>query len=177
MLETQKVREILDFIQYARFDNAQFKMAGRSASALLELSNEWHNQRAKAAKVGGYSTFKRSGFQPFEKIVGPEGENQEIWTITEILDSKELKRESSLMHHCVWSYGDMISSGKTSIWTMECYTQKLGTYKYLTIEVSNPTKQIRQVRGMYNRPATGKESNLVYQWAQNNGLASSTYCW
>jgi hypothetical protein len=47
--------------------------------------------------------------------------------------------------------------------------------KKLTIELHNPTKIIRQIRGLRNRMATGREMEIVRRWADKEDLTAAGY--
>jgi hypothetical protein len=47
--------------------------------------------------------------------------------------------------------------------------------KLLTIELHNPTKTIRQVRGFRNRMATTREMDVIHRWAHQERLTIASY--
>jgi hypothetical protein len=95
--------------------------------------------------------------------------NMRVWTITEILDSRELFLEGQAMRHCVATYKEDCIRRQVSIWSMQVVTRR-GQYRALTIEVDLPKKTICQVRGKCNRLPGASEQEVVELWAAVEGL-------
>lgn len=178
MLDRAKVGPIVDYVQYRRGVEPDFSMKGRSANALLTSMEEWHGELQAAKGKTGHS-FQPSGFSGamFDRSrEGPKGHFTEIWRIREILTGVDLAREGRNNKHCVYSYSRSIESGECSIWSMT-REDNSGNWHALTIEVRNSTKLVVQARGMMNRQPTGPESNVLAQWAEQNGLKVALAYW
>jgi hypothetical protein len=172
MLDIKQIGPITDYISYLFNQDNDFSMKGRSVLAVMRGMEEWHGElnRSKEFRAKNFLPcgFKMGVYQ----IKNLSGEVQHEWTINEILTSAELSAEGSAMHHCVYSYSHAIVSGDTSIWSMKYNGDRL-----VTIEVWNKTKQIRQVRGKYNRLADGSEVTILKKWAGENNLAIDISSW
>jgi len=79
------------------------------------------------------------------------------WTITEILDTRELSAEGRSMHHCVGSYAKNCKNGNISVWSMQVTPVDEGeTHRVMTIAVQNRSNSISQARGKCNALPSGK---------------------
>lgn len=176
MLDRAQVGPMTDYIQFRRREDPSFSMKGRSANALFDAMMAWHGELQRAKASAG-QVFAPSGFQGAEfdhtRESAKGGLLIEIWRIREILTGKDLAREGSANKHCVYSYARSIETGGTSIWSMT-REDNSGNWHALTIEVRNPTKSIVQARGIFNRPSTGPEGNVLVRWADMNRLTVST---
>ena len=83
----------------------------------------------------------------------------------ELLSRSALVQEGSDLRHCAASYAWSVGRGAASIWSLSRQGEKV-----LTIEVHNPTKVIRQIRGLRNRLPIAAEVAVVQKWAQEAGL-------
>lgn len=187
MLNMDLVGPIIDYIQNQKFlyqrgyvqpnvwgsiapPQPGFSIKGRSIDKLIQDTEAWHEGINKIKK-SGYSEWKSTGIKPFELIEGKEGEKSyKVYTITEILNSKDLSQEGSAMKHCVSSYTNSCYRGVCSIWSLKLN----GTERLVTIEVRKDSG-IAQVRGKRNVRATEKEKSLVTRWALENDLKTSSF--
>jgi hypothetical protein len=151
-----------------------FSMHGRTPATLLRQVENWHRQLGKETR-GGQLQWVKSKFSDYQYVEGRKNsKNMRIWTIRELLSSKELIAEGRKQNHCVATYARSCFSGGTSIWTMDVQ-ETLTSQKLLTIELHNPTKTIRQVRGLRNRMATTREMDIIHRWAHKEGFAIAGY--
>jgi hypothetical protein len=142
-------------------------MKGRTIRSLTRGMEEWHRQLAMEKSLYGLR-FEPSGLSEgiWElKTRHGAGAGKIIWTMEEILCSKELQEEGRLMKHCVYSYTTTISKGICSIWSLRVEGQRA-----LTVEVDHGARKIVQARGKCNRPAKPAEINLLLRWARENRL-------
>jgi hypothetical protein len=139
LLDTVYVGPIIDYIYHRKYvggdeiierdgnvrvvpPDANFSMKGRTADALRRLVDEWHRDLAREAKRP-VRTWEPSGFGPFRHVERSPDEKKEaggaIWTIHEILNTRELTDEGREMRHCVASYARSCARGTTSIWSLQ----------------------------------------------------------
>ena len=191
MLAVSEYNPIVDFIWHKKYEarivfiergvvrdegpeQPNFSMHGRTAESLLRQVELWHRQLGRESR-GGLLQWVKSRYNDFRYVEGKaKSKTIRIWTISELLSSKELTSEGRKQHHCVSSYARTCYSGTTSIWTMH-FQDGLSEKKMLTIEVHNLSGTIRQVRGLYNRLATSSEMNVIRRWGVQEGLSLSGY--
>lgn len=186
MLDPTQVNPIIDYIWNQKYENRlaftepgvaeqlgpeqpNFSMKGRTVLSLLKAVESWH-KRLGIERKGGNLRWSQSGIQSATFIDGAkQAHDMKIWRIRELLSSNELIAEGRCLKHCVASYATSCSNGVCSIWTMEMENED-GLAKLVTIEVTNATRQIRQIRGRCNRLPTGKELEIIRRWATSEGL-------
>lgn len=177
MLDRTYVEPLCDYIANRRRDEPNFTMKGRSAAALIEAMNQWHDNlgRQKLARSAVYtpSGFRGAEFDRTQKRINGS-ECVDIWRIREILSLSDLAEEGRKQRHCVLSYSGSIERGAVSIWSMT-HEDDTGNWHALTIEVVNQHKTVVQARGVCNRTATAQELNVLKSWADQNGLRVSCY--
>lgn len=191
MLDTRQYGPLVDYIWHQRYANRMvfvergvareegpeqpgFSMHGRTPDTLLRQVENWHRCLGRESR-GGNLNWVKSRFGDFRFLEGRANcRSMKIWTIRELLSSKELIAEGRAQSHCVATYARSCSSGGTSIWTMDLQeTQQ--RRKMATIELHSPTKTIRQVRGLRNRVATNSEMEVIRRWADREGLRVASY--
>jgi len=155
-------------------DQPDFSMKGRTPVALLRQVHDWHRQLGKVTQQGdlAWKPANIVGLHYVEK--GASLKDKKVWTIRELLSSKELFVEGYMQNHCVATYDESCSSGESSIWTMEVY-ENLNSFKLLTMEVDNKKKVIVQVRGRHNRLPYEHEVEILKRWAAKAKLTIDQY--
>lgn len=169
MLDPVKVGPLLDYIRHRRGAQPAFSMKGRSILVLLREMEAWHEELARK-KILRSEVFIPSGFTPGEWDLSLRDEQDnvlefDVWTVKEILSSKELQAEGRSLHHCVFSYGHRVQEGKVSIWSLARNGERL-----LTVSVSNESRRITEARGLCNRMPQGRETPMLQRWADQNRL-------
>lgn len=165
MLDPAQVGPILDYIRNVRGQEGgeDWTIRGRTVTTIMRGMEEWHTNLARVRKIEGHR-YDPSGFvagrYEFKRKKG-----MDVWTVTEILTSKDLAREGREMSHCVYSYSWSIQRGRVSIWSVQ-----LNRERVLTVEVVNERNAIVQVRGKANRTATVQERSVLFRWAQENNF-------
>jgi hypothetical protein len=155
-------------------EQPNFSMNGRTPNTLLLQVENWHRRLGKESR-GENLKWAKSKYADFRHIEGrAASRNMKVWTIRELLSSKELIAEGREQCHCVATYARSCVSKQTSIWTMDVQATQ-ARQKLLTIELHHPTKTIRQVRGLRNRMATNGEMDVVRRWAHKEGLSIASY--
>jgi hypothetical protein len=157
-------------------------MKGRTATALVRLTEEWHRDLVKEKRPP--KEWSQLGVADFRLLRGIAGE--EVWTVHELLSSKELHQEGKYMSNCVATYASSCASGACSIWSLRKRTfQSAGAVRIMTIELTNKSREIVQVRGRFNvtpNCATASEDlkaavEILRQWAERAGLSLSRYAY
>lgn len=191
MLDTRHYGPIIDYIWHQKYERQivfvdrgvaredpplqpNFTMRGRTADTLLRQVDSWHRRLGKESR-GGQLQWAKSEFPDFRVVEGnEENRNMKVWTIRELLNSKELVAEGRDQQHCVASYANSCFKGHTSIWTLDVQTN-VDSEKLVTIELHLRTKVIRQIRGLRNRLATPQEIKVIRRWAAKQGLTIASY--
>jgi hypothetical protein len=96
-----------------------------------------------------------------------------VWTIRELLSTRDLVAEGRKMKHCVASYAHSCAQRRCSIWTLEM-DSAAGAAKVLTVEVMNSTRVIVQARGKCNALPSDKVRGVLRRWADQAGLVLPT---
>jgi hypothetical protein len=86
-------------------------------------------------------------------------QDEEDWSVQELVSGPELCDESRAMHHCVASYAARCYSDYSAIFSVRKHGARV-----LTVEVTPGSGQIVQVRGTCNRSPTAAERALVDRW-------------
>lgn len=159
MLDPSQIGPMVDYFSFCRRQDPHFSLKGRTVVSTMRGMEDWHKEMHRIAKVRKHE-YAPSGFRgghwEFPKTT---------WDVREILDLKELSAEGRTMGHCVVSYGNNISNGRISIWSL-----KQDGERKLTIEVINNRRAIVQCRGKFNRMPTPQEDSMVQRWAMEAGL-------
>ncbi len=162
-----QIGPILDYIKNRHEADIGFSMKGRTVRSLTRDIEEWHRQLAMAEKLTRFN-FKASGFNAGTwELEGQHGGKRQkfVWTINELMTSKDLHAEGKTMRHCVYSYAEDIQKGTSSIWSL-----RRNGARILTVEVWKGGKKVVQARGKCNRSPKKYELNVLGRWAQENGL-------
>jgi hypothetical protein len=179
MLDPYQFGPIMDYIKSQKFGvNApqpNYCMKGKTADFLLQKTEEWHAKLAKE-RPRNYQEWKAIGIPGFIKEEGLAGRpNFKVWTIREILNSKDLHEEGRTQKHCVGSYTHSCVAQRTSIWSLRCLDQAGNNERLLTIEVNNSNKSIVQARGKCNQSPTAQSFGIMSEWAANTDLSINVY--
>jgi hypothetical protein len=144
-------------------------MKGRTPRALLRQVADWQKDlglRGKKPVV----RWPRSGIGEFRLAeAGGVGRGERVWTIRELLSSRELRAEGNTMHHCVAGYVGLCQGRRASIWSMALEDGD-GRRRVLTIEVDPATKEVVQASRCCNAEPNPKDREILGLWAQHRGL-------
>jgi hypothetical protein len=102
-----------------------------------------------------------------------DGHNLKIYTITELLSSRELEDEGRAMGHCVATYGGSCAGGHASIWVLKVADAYDRETRLLTLEVRSASRLIVQARQKFNKEASPKELSIIGRWASAGGPSVS----
>ena len=128
-----------------------FSWKGRSVRAVLERIIEYRRQISRP--LAGY-TWQAHGWD-WGLHEGPGRR----WTFCELTSSDRLFDEGQALHHCVASYAALCASGHSAIVSLAH-----NDIRRVTVELDPRTRQIKQARGAYNRPANEDERRVIQLW-------------
>jgi PcfJ-like protein len=148
-------------------------MKGRDPETLLRSVAEWHRTLGRH-KSGKMIDWEPSGITPFRHEEGMDG-SRKVYTITELLCSRDLNAEGRAMNHCVGTYADSCISGRVSIWSLKLSDAIGLETRLLTLEVQNQNRQVVQARQRYNKLPSPKELSILQRWAGSGGPSPSKW--
>jgi hypothetical protein len=96
-----------------------------------------------------------------------------VFTIAELLSSRELDEEGRAMGHCVGTYAQSCAPGRVSIWTLKLADAWGEETRLLTLEVCNANRQVVQARRKYNMTPGPRELAILRRWAGSGAPALS----
>ena len=198
-----QINSIADYLYYQKFvpqdricgegsleemgaPSPNLSMKGRTAPALLRLSEEWRMTMAlqtslataqwKSANISGYALFEND----------ENGAAVRHWAIEELVNGKQLHAEGKYMHNCVASYFSSCVSGRCSIWSLRvrpANSNKLKTVMTIEMEMEKQSRTLVQVKGRFNRridscdenPIMKKAIPILRHWAENTGVKIGKY--
>jgi len=173
MLDPDEVGPIVDYIQNQKYEireeevdgetvelpplQPNFSIKARSMNKLLHQMEMWHRGLNKRERLPS-RVWAPSGLEPLEwKQTNKYGQALATWTITEILNTRELSAEGRAMHHCVGSYAKNCKNGNISVWSMQVKpNDEDEIHRVMTIAVQNQSNSISQARGKCNALPSGK---------------------
>jgi len=186
LLDVSHINPIVDYIWNQKYENRvefvergvaqeigpaqpNFSMRGRTPESLLRQVDEWHRRLGRETR-GGDLQWQKARIGDYKFVEGnAKRTNMRVWTIRELLSSKELIAEGRVQGHCVASYARSCFTGRSAIWAMDM-KDSTGVSKMVTIEVNLQSKQVCQVRGKRNRLPRDREKDIIFRWAQKEGL-------
>jgi len=158
---------------YAKPENPDFKINGRTLQALVRGMEKWHKELGGSHKEINLKSWQGFDIPDYEISFGKD-ENRKTYTFTQLLSAAALKAEGRIHGHCVAGYAGTCANGRTSIWSMTV-SDYAGNFKnLLTIEIS-PSHQIVQCRGKGNRLASKHEWQIVERFAFDNKFEIARY--
>jgi hypothetical protein len=164
MLDPRRYKEICDWAVAKKFNpgtegyQPNMTMKGRPVDTVMRDVQGWHDRlnKMKGFKQGD---FEWEGYGYTDWLYEQKYKNSSvIWSISQIRNSAELRREGQMMGHCVYSYADSCRDGHTSIWSLKKDDEKL-----ISLEIRERT--IIQARGKYNRGPTDSEMLILKRFA------------
>ena len=180
-ISAEDVVAIVGFIHQQRFQSAEivcglgrgtqplqpeFTLQGRTLMSLRQHMANWRTEPWAIPYVFVPPTpcWEKTAINPFRSSTGDL-----LWSIDEMLTSKDLLAEAHFMRHCVASYIPACSRRQTSIWSMQVQKGERRS-RVLTIEVVPTTRTIRQAKGKRNSPPCRPAMEMLRQWAYREGL-------
>lgn len=146
--------------------------SGMTLDSLRKRMKDWHYSLNRSQKLGNHVWEGHAIENVLYTSNNAQGQLTE-WSISQILNTKELAEEGTEQHHCVYGYLNSCKNGNVSIWSLK---EKRGRVfkRALTIELRNDGSVV-QVRGYANRAARPHEKVIVSAWARDNHLYISHY--
>jgi PcfJ-like protein len=165
-LAIQAMDDLVDFLFFARQEDAAFTLKGRTPESLARRMEDWHRILRRNQAVGG--AWSGSPLPDVDYQTGRD-DKRAIWRIRQIKTGYGLYAEGMRMRHCVASYKSMCMAGAISIWSMSCEFP-IGTInRGVTMEVTKDGRII-QCRGFANRLPYGNEVMTAKRWAGEHAL-------
>lgn len=96
-------------------------------------------------------------------------QEDEVWSIEELLTPRQLQIEGKAMQHCVADYISKCIRRKTSIWSMKKQSGSRQR-RQLTIEVLPEKRVIYQASGKCNCEPSEMAREILQSWADQEGL-------
>lgn len=171
--------------RFFRIDNREspidptFSLAGRSVRSVRRLVQHWPDIYARRLgiplipSVPRDVSWLRMDADEMSWLASPSAsgaEDQEsIWEMIELTTAAELAVEGGILKHCVASYVSLCRSGRTSIWSLRCRTDRQSRRR-VTIEVCPRKRKVRFVGGMRNRRPTEIEKTQIRHWADSQRI-------
>ena len=201
LLDTAYVGAIVDYIHHRKYvaeavvdesgavreaiPDPDFSMKGRTAPALCRLVDGWHRELARNARAPALA-WEPSGIAPYRHAERSKDADRPptLWTIHEILSSRELTEEGREMRHCVASYARSCARGQVSIWSLQAAEGEHGPpRRVMTIAVDNLRRTITQARGRCNKAPGERRAGVRLQnapdrmrhWAARERLSVPGY--
>ena len=144
-------------------------MKGRTPRSLLRQAAEWQKGQGLRGKKPTLR-WPRCGIGEFWLTeTGIDGRVMRVWTIRELLSSRQLRIEGRAMHHCVADYVRLCVRAAGTIWSMAVEDGD-GRRRVLTIEVDSATKEVVQASRSCNVEPNPKDREILGRWAKNEGL-------
>ena len=170
-----QANDLIDYIQNKHRENNNFSLfgAGYTLKSMLVKTEEWHRELQRV-KVLGNVSWDGVPVHNFRHTTKDKHGLEHVWTITQILNSKDLAAEGTAMRHCVFSYKGGCVSGRLSIWSMTVDDFINSKTRKLTIELSNDGR-IVQARGVANRSPRPDELHVLELWRRKEGFSISSY--
>jgi hypothetical protein len=167
--DINEINDLMDYIRAKKVETDSYSMSGKTLAMLRKGMTDWHYE-LRRIKIMGNASWEGT-YLPDEEFKSPDYENDKImWTMHQIKTAKELAREGTQMHHCVYSYRDGCVSGRLSIWSLSrCDANGLSKPK-ITVELRN-NGWIAQARGFGNRAMKPDERYILNLWVKRNNLS------
>ena len=188
-LDPATVGPIVDFLQAVRHERVEvltetgpavlppprpdFSMKGRTLPSLLRRVERWHESLG-GADVGHYR-WARSRYRPMVyEDRAPDPDTPPVrWELVELTSGDQLRREGTVLRHCVASYAGLCARGRSRIWSLRRRNARGDLRTVLTIEIDPAANAVVQARGLRNRPASGRLLSMLREWAHRENLRMS----
>lgn len=167
--DIDEINDLMDYIRAKKLEADSYSMSGKTLAVLRKGMTDWHYE-LRRIKIMGNASWEGT-YLPDEEFKSPDYENDKImWTMHQIKTSKELAREGTQMHHCVYSYRDGCVKGTLSIWSLSRRDANGLSKPKITVELRN-NGWIAQARGFGNRAVKPDERYILNLWVKRNGLS------
>jgi hypothetical protein len=143
-------------------------MHGRTPESLQKQIDAWHGRLGKGSARDVGVSWAPSGIAGYHAVCDEGGPGLVVWSVRELCTALELRRESMVMKHCVYSYLARCLRSEVAIFTM-MWTHCEHPVTVATIEVRD--RRIVQARGRADRALTAVAREHLRRWAAAAGLA------
>jgi len=177
-----QIGEIIRYIRFQRFGlgdsdcddpywapfapKPNFRMEGRLPVVLYREAKEWSCDLTSQSMTPG--KWQKQNIAPYHAIEATEA-NETQWTIRELNNYNDLRRQAKLMKNCVNAYARLCANQVVSIWSVEKKFAGEKAIPVATIELGSD-RVIYQVKGAENAPLTQDVTDQVTKWAQSEQL-------
>lgn len=166
--DINEINDLIDYIRAKKTETDSYSMSGKTLPVLLKGMTDWHYE-LRRIKIMGNAVWAGT-YLPDEEFKGSTYEDDKvIWTMHQIKTSKELAREGTQMHHCVYSYKEGCVSGRLSIWSLSRVDANGMSKPKITVELRN-NGWIAQARGFGNRVMKPEERYILNIWSKKHDL-------
>lgn len=191
-----EVTAIVDYVQEHRFGVQVFldergrrhelpppqptlSMERRTPQTLRRQVEAWHARLRRGGR-GARLRWAPSGIPGYREVEKQGGNRRQRsgdahsreWLVRELCSGEELRQESQVMNHCVFSYSSQCARGATRIFSMR-FEERGKWQTVLTIEVRD--RAIVQARGRKNAAPSTKARAIMERWAVGAGLEIRSY--
>ena len=158
-LTDQNISEINNWAIHQIYERQRHQLGrlsfkGRSVQRILQLTQEYYTNIHNFGNSIPKLEWKRKGFDCEIK-----DDTGDIWSVQEIVSSKELVEEGKAMSHCVASYYQNCFKENIAIFSF-----KKDEKRELTLELNCQNLSINQVTGKNNRSLKPQENRIVNFW-------------
>jgi len=197
MIETNKISEIIDYINNMKFvrnrvvingisvyeptpPHPNFTMKGRTPISLINQSDNWHyeknklnNIRLNGRKISSQQNYSWEGLPINDGNFLIKKINN--YKVIQLRSYHELIDEGKTMHHCVATYANSCFNGLCGIFSVRLFVDDMYFSTEATIEVRK--FNVVQIRGKYNKSVSDIVSQVINNWATENQLNIGKYAY
>lgn len=167
----ESLNDIMDFLRYERYHDENFDLKGRTFNSLIKLSNEWH--RTMQLKKFGNQNLSWVGLD-IPDWTWTDKKMKSVWTVKQLLTSKELYNDGKRMRHCVASYGHRCLQGNSAIFSVMEDDGVNQPQKFITVEI-NSGRELIHASARMNRLPTGRSKLVMNKWLTHNNIRKGRY--
>jgi roadblock/LC7 domain-containing protein len=174
MIENNTISEIIDYLDFRYREDETFSMKGRTITALIRQSDEWHVQFRSTHFQPAKLNWSPSGVNEFSKEKGLDNDWKK-YTIVELLNGKELATEGRKMRHCVYTYANDCFDKSCAIFSLRMIDASETSFTLATIEVQLTKRTIVQAKAKCNEKPTKEAFEIMKAWAKKENLRISEW--
>jgi PcfJ-like protein len=167
MFDHNRLTELIDYVQHAKRENANYTLKGRTLHSLMRQSDQWHET---AMFIKGNQFWNSSGMHGYKLE-----RKEDVIKMEELTSSKSLADEGITMKHCVASYAPFCMNGKVAIYSLRRYVMGTLADRLATVEVNLSLKRVVQAKSKLNRKISDEAKKYLHEWAGKNGLSVGPY--
>ncbi len=155
--------EYFEFLDEKHYLNEKFSLKKSTPKSLEIAMNKMHleifeKDKPRKLKLEWTSSEIDDVYIQFE---------DNLYLFKELINGTDLFEESKKMNHCVFSYADNCSNGRSKIWSIQHETKK-GLTNYITIEVKSGV--LVQAYKFDNKKINQYDLQLIRFWAKEHTI-------